>query len=90
MNDNATRAAGSSAPAGSAFRDLAYEWLNTIDPNRHDISSYMKIQREVYKQCAKELLALATTMWPNVAVSGPAIAGTLDRPCSTGGQHGND
>ena len=27
----------------------------------------------------------------NVAVSGPAVAGTLDRPCSTiGGQHGND
>jgi len=26
----------------------------------------------------------------NAAVSGPAVAGTLDRPCSTGGQHGND
>jgi hypothetical protein len=54
-----------SPATGSAFRRLAQEWLNVIDPNERDVSDLMKLRGEIYKQCAKELLTLVADTWPN-------------------------
>jgi hypothetical protein len=55
----------------SAFRRLAYGWLEVVDTNLGDVLDERKLaQSEAYKQCAKELLNLVADTWPYAAGQG--------------------